>query len=142
LLALLNQPGPGSGLVAPLVGCFLLTAADPGPGRRLARLARRGRPAIDPAAGRRAARRRRTAPSGRRAVACCGSACGLATTRRVRLLATLASLAICTSFVLLMLALAAELNVLANDPTALGRRYQLSASLPASAAPRVRALRG
>ena len=66
----------------------------------------------------------------------------LATTRRVRLVATLASLAICTSFVLLMLALAAELNTLANDPTSLGRRYQLSASLPASAAPRVRALPG
>jgi hypothetical protein len=41
-----------------------------------------------------------------------------------------------------MLALAAELNTLANDPTALGRRYQLSASLPASAAPRVRAIPG
>ncbi|MCW2978853.1 MAG: FtsX-like permease family protein, partial [Solirubrobacterales bacterium] len=66
----------------------------------------------------------------------------LATTRRVRLLATLASLAICTSFVLLMLALASELNTLANDPTSLGRRYQLSASLPASAAPRVRKLPG
>ncbi|MGH7289592.1 MAG: ABC transporter permease, partial [Myxococcota bacterium] len=66
----------------------------------------------------------------------------LATTRRVRLVATLASLAICTSFVLLMLALAAQLNTLANDPTALGRRYQLSASLPASAAPQVRELPG
>ena len=66
----------------------------------------------------------------------------LATTRRVRLAATLASLAICTSFVLLMLALASELNTLANDPTALGRRYQLTASLPASAAPRVRAIPG
>jgi hypothetical protein len=66
----------------------------------------------------------------------------LATTRRVRLAATLVSLAICTSFVLLMLALAAELNTLANDPTALGRRFQLSAALPAAAAPRVRALPG
>ena len=34
----------------------------------------------------------------------------LATTRRVRLLATLASLAICTSFILLMVALASELT--------------------------------
>jgi ABC-type lipoprotein release transport system permease subunit len=53
-----------------------------------------------------------------------------------------ATLSICTSFVLLMLALAFELDTLANDPTALGRRYQLTASLPASAAPRVRALPG
>ncbi len=42
-----------------------------------------------------------------------------------------------------MLALAAELSTLANDPTALGRRYQLSASLPAvGGAPGPRAARG
>jgi hypothetical protein len=66
----------------------------------------------------------------------------LATARRARLAATLATLAVCTSFVLLMLALASELDTLANDPSALGRRYQLTATLPASAAPRVRALSG
>ncbi len=62
--------------------------------------------------------------------------------RRVRLAATLASLAICSAFVLLMLALASELSTLENDPAALGRRYQLTAALPAAEAVRVRALPG
>jgi ABC-type lipoprotein release transport system permease subunit len=66
----------------------------------------------------------------------------LATARRARLVATLASLAACASFVLLMLALIAELNTLVNDPAAIGRRYQLTAAVPASAAPEVRALPG
>jgi ABC-type lipoprotein release transport system permease subunit len=66
----------------------------------------------------------------------------LASGRRVRLASTVMTLAICTSFVLLMLALASELETLANDPTALGRRYQLTASLPASVAPRVRSIPG
>jgi ABC-type lipoprotein release transport system permease subunit len=143
LLALLNQPGPGGGLVLPLVGCFVLTTAIPtlagawpawraagGPPLTLLRGAELG-------GGRRGGR---PGASGRGGLLRLGVR--LATTRRVRLVATLVSLAICTSFVLLMLALAAELNTLANDPTALGRRYQLSVSLPASAAPRVRALPG
>jgi ABC-type lipoprotein release transport system permease subunit len=141
LLALLSQSGPGSALVAPLIGCFLLTTAIPAlagawPAWRAA--------AGPPLALLRGAELR--GASGRRGASGGGGllrlGARLATARRVRLVATLASLAICTSFVLLMLALAAELDTLANDPTALGRRYQLSAALPASAAPRVRALSG
>jgi ABC-type lipoprotein release transport system permease subunit len=141
LLALLNQTGPGSGLVAPLVGCFLLTIAIP----TLAG----AWPAWRAAGGPPLALLRGAELSAGRPGRAGGGGGGLlrlgvrlATTRRVRLVATLVSLAICTSFVLLMLALAAELNTLANDPTSLGRRFQLSASLPASAAPRVRALPG
>ncbi len=144
LLGLLNQPGPGGALLWPLLGCFALTVAIPvlagawpawraagGPPLHLLRGAE-----IRGAGGRRAG----SGGGGRGGLLRLGVR--LATTRRVRLVATLASLAICTSFVLLMLALASELNTLANDPTSLGRRFQLSASLPASAAPRVRRLPG
>jgi ABC-type antimicrobial peptide transport system permease subunit len=141
LLGLLNQPGPGAGLVAPLLGCFALTVAIPGLAGAWPAWRAAGGPPLTLLRG-----AEMRGGAGRRGA---GSGGGLlrlgmrlATTRRVRLLATLASLAICTSFVLLMVALAAELNTLANDPTSLGRRYQLSASLPASAAPRVRALPG
>jgi ABC-type antimicrobial peptide transport system permease subunit len=141
LLGLLNQPGPGGGLVAPLLGCFALTVAIPGLAGAWPAWRAAGGPPLTLLRGAelRGGAGRRGAKSGGGLLRL---GVRLATTRRVRLLATLASLAICTSFVLLMLALASELNTLANDPTSLGRRYQLSASLPAAAAPRVRALPG
>jgi ABC-type lipoprotein release transport system permease subunit len=141
LLGLLNQPGPGAGLVAPLIGCFALTVAIPALAGAWPAWRAAGGPPLTLLRG-----AELRGGAGRRGAGGGGGllrlGVRLATTRRVRLLATLASLAICTSFVLLMLALAAELNTLANDPTSLGRRYQLSASLPASAAPRVGALPG
>jgi ABC-type antimicrobial peptide transport system permease subunit len=141
LLGLLNQPGPGSGLVAPLIGCFALTVLIPALAGAWPAWRAAGGPPLTLLRG----AEMRGAP-GRRGPAGGGGllrlGVRLATTRRVRLVATLASLAICTSFILLMVALAAELNTLANDPSSLGRRYQLSASLPASAAPRVKALPG
>jgi ABC-type lipoprotein release transport system permease subunit len=143
LLALLNQPGPGGGLVVPLVGCFLLTAAIPALAGAWPAWRAAGGPPLTLLRGaelRGGGGRRGAGGGGGGGLLRLGVR--LATTRRVRLLATLVSLAICTSFVLLMLALAAELNTLANDPTALGRQYQLSASLPASAAPKVRKLPG
>ena len=62
--------------------------------------------------------------------------------RRTRLVATVCALGFSTAFVLLMLALASALSSLETDPQALGKRYQLTAQLPASAVPRVRAIRG
>jgi len=62
--------------------------------------------------------------------------------RRTRLIATACALGFSTAFVLLMLALASALSSLETDPQALGKRYQLTAELPASAVPRVRAIRG
>jgi hypothetical protein len=62
--------------------------------------------------------------------------------RRTRLLATLVVLGTSAAFILLMLALAAQLNALESDPAALGKRYELLSSLPASDAPRVAALPG
>jgi ABC-type lipoprotein release transport system permease subunit len=142
LLGLLNQVGPGGSLLLPLVGCFLLTASIPALAAAWPAWRASGGPPLRLLRG----AELRGGAAGRGSVGGGGGllrlGVRLATTRRVRLVATLVSLAICTSFVLLMLALAAELNTLANDPTALGRRYQLSASLPASAAPRVRALPG
>jgi ABC-type lipoprotein release transport system permease subunit len=142
LLGLLNQAAPGGSLLLPLLGCFLLTASIPALAAAWPAWRAAGGPPLTLLRG----AELRGGAAGRGSVGRGGGllrlGARLATTRRVRLVATLVSLAICTSFVLLMLALAAELNTLANDPTALGRRYQLSASLPASAAPRVRALPG
>jgi len=141
LLGLLNQDGPGSALLAPLLGCFALTVAIPALAAAWPAWRAAGGPPLALLRGAEiGGGRARWGTAGGGGLLRLGAR--LATTRRVRLVATLASLAICTSFVLLMLALASELNTLANDPTALGRRYQLSASLPASAAPRVRALPG
>lgn len=140
LLGLLNQDGPGSALIAPLLGCFALTVAIPALAAAWPAWRAAGGPPLALLRGSEIGGGRSRRGPARGGLLRLGAR--LATTRRVRLVATLASLAICTSFVLLMLALAAELNTLANDPTALGRRYQLSASLPASAAPRVRALPG
>jgi ABC-type antimicrobial peptide transport system permease subunit len=142
LLGLLNQPGPGSALIAPLLGCFALTVAIPAAAGAWPAWRAAGGPPISlrRGAARRGGSGRGAAPAGGGGLLRLGVR--LATTRRVRLAATLVSLAVCTSFVLLMLALASELNSLANDPTSLGRRFQLSASLPASAAPRVRKLPG
>jgi ABC-type lipoprotein release transport system permease subunit len=55
---------------------------------------------------------------------------------------TAATLGFSTAFVLLMLALASALSSLETDPGALGKRYQLTAQLPASAAAHVRAIPG
>ncbi len=141
LLGLLNQDGPGGALLLPLLGCFLLTASIPALAAAWPAWRAAGGPPLALLRGAEiGGGQSRRGSAARGGLLRLGAR--LATTRRVRLAATLASLAICTSFVLLMLALAAELNTLANDPTALGRRYQLSASLPASAAPRVRALPG
>jgi ABC-type antimicrobial peptide transport system permease subunit len=140
LLGLLNQAGPGSALVLPLLGCFLLAAVIPAlasawPAWRAT--------AAPPLALLRGAELHHGGGSrGRSGGGLLGLGARLAGARRVRLVATVSTLAICTSFILLMLALASELDTLANDPTALGRRYQLTASLPASAAPRVRAIPG
>ena len=54
----------------------------------------------------------------------------LVTARRGRLAATVLTLGASTAFVLLLLALASALSALETDPAALGKRYQLTASLP------------
>ena len=144
LLALLNEAPPGAALAPALLACFALTvviptllaawpawrAAGGAPVRLLRGAELRGRS------------RRRARPAAVRAGSFLRLGVRLAGARRVRLAATVCALAACSAFVLLMLALAAELGTLENDPAALGRRYQLTASLPAHAAARVRTLPG
>ena len=66
----------------------------------------------------------------------------LVAARRTRLVATALTLGLSTAFVLLMLALASTLSSLETDPGALGKRYQLTAYLPPSAARQVRRIPG
>jgi hypothetical protein len=66
----------------------------------------------------------------------------LAGARRMRLIATAVALGFSTAFVLLMLALASALNSLETDPRALGKRYQLTASAPASSVAHIRSIPG
>jgi ABC-type lipoprotein release transport system permease subunit len=140
LLGLLNQAGPGGALALPLLGCFLAAAVIPALASAWPAWRATAAPPLELLRG---AELHHGGGSRRgRGGGLVGLGARLAGARRVRLAATVATLAICTSFVLLMLALASELDTLANDPTALGRRYQLTASLPASAAPRVRAIPG
>ncbi len=144
LLALLNEAGPGLALALPLAGCFALTVAIP---TLLAAWPVWRAAATAPAellrgAELRSPRRRRALVAGARAPGFLRLGARLVMARRVRLAATLASLAICSAFVLLMLALANELGTLENDPAALGRRYQLTAALPPAAVGSVRALPG
>jgi ABC-type antimicrobial peptide transport system permease subunit len=100
---------------------------------------RPGRPGLPSRPGR-PGRRERRRPGWRFGLVALGVR--LAAARRARLVATIAMLSLSSAFVLLMIALAAALSALATDPTALGRRYQLTAVLPPSAAAAVRRIPG
>lgn len=139
LLNLLNERAPGGALALPLAGCWLLAVAIPMAVTAWPSWRATARP---PIALLRGAELRAGGTSRGRSAGLLGLGVRLATARRARLAATLAVLGTSTAFILLMLALASELSVLQNDPSALGERYQLLASLPASATPRVRALPG
>ncbi|HEX4110196.1 MAG TPA: FtsX-like permease family protein [Solirubrobacteraceae bacterium] len=145
LLQLLNELPPGAARLLPLlVACWavavavpVLTAAWPvwrATARPPAALLH-GAELSSGTGGRRP--RARRAPLGLSSLGA-----RLVAARRVRLVSSLAVLGACAGFVLLMLALASELQVLRNDPGALGRRYQLTASLPASSTPLVRSIPG
>ena len=149
LLETINELPPGAALVLPLLGCWALTAAIPvlasvWPATRASR-----RPPVALMRGAELRPRERRGisrkPAGRRRGLLPGlSVLGarLVGARRVRLAATLAVLGVSVAFILLMLALASELRALESDPSALGKRYQLTASLTASEADRVRHLSG
>ncbi len=141
LLALLNESGPGAALALPLAGCFALAVLVPALAGSWPAWGAAGRAPVDLLRG------ADLRPTGRAAarprlggLARLGGR--LVYARRVRLGATLAVLGASVAFVLLMLALASELSTLENDPAALGKRYQLTASLPPSAATRIRRLPG
>ena len=141
LLELLNEPAPGGAIVLPLVGAWLLATTVPALGVAWPAWRAGRREVVQLLRGADV-----SAASGRRDFAW---SAGLATlgarlvgARRVRLIATAITLGLSTGFVLLMLALASELSTLETDPSALGKRFQLTATLPPSEAPRVARIPG
>jgi ABC-type antimicrobial peptide transport system permease subunit len=152
LLETINELPPGSSLLAPLIGCWALTAAIPVLASAWPALRASGRPPVALMRGAELRQRRRgergesslklTARLARLLPSLSLLGARLVSARRVRLAATLAVLGVSVAFILLMLALASELGALSSDPSALGKRYQLTASLPASASARVARLSG
>lgn len=142
LLSLLNETTAGMAVVLPLAGCFVVAVAIPTLAGAWPAWRAAGQPTAELLRGAElrggAGRGRRTWTAGHRVFGVAGLGARLVAARRVRLASTLAMLAVSSAFVLLMLALASELSTLSNDPAALGKRYQLTVSLPASAAGRVR----
>lgn len=142
LLTMLNEPPPGIGLAGPLLAAWAVAALVPigaavWPAWRAA-----GRSPVELLRG--AELSRRQAFSSRMSLSFGLSELGarLVLARRARWIATAAALGMSTAFVLLILALASSLSSLETDPAALGKRFQLTAALPASATRRVRSLAG
>jgi len=148
LLQTINELPPGGALVLPLLACWLLTAAIPVLASAWPALRASRRQPIELMRGaelRAPGRRRLPHRAAARLQALLPRlpmlGARLVAARRVRLVATVTVLGVSVAFILLMLALASELGTLENDPSALGKRYQLTASLPASATRRVRRLK-
>jgi len=153
LLTLLNEPAPGLGLVLPILGAWLVSVALPVAGGAWPAWRAARRPVVGLLRGADVTRgpgggaldRPRAGHPLRRL----GMPAGLGTlgarlvaARRARLVATVVTLGLSTAFVLLLVSLAAGLSALETDPSALGKRYQLTASLAPSAVGRVRAIPG
>jgi predicted lysophospholipase L1 biosynthesis ABC-type transport system permease subunit len=144
LLELLNEPAPGSALLAPVVAGWLVAVMVAVAGAAWPAWRANARPVVSLLRGadvggrggrpmpRWRARVRRHLARGRRGSAPAGLVVlggRLVAARRARLLATVVTLGLSAAFVLLLLSLASELNALQTDPGALGRRYQLTAGL-------------
>jgi ABC-type antimicrobial peptide transport system permease subunit len=142
LLTLLNEPAPGAALALPLLAAWLISVVIPvaatawpawrAAGGPVVRLLRGGDISASFTGGRRSLRGGGLGLLGARLVAA----------RRVRMVATAVTLGLSAAFVLLLLSLASALSALETDPGAVGKRYQLTASLAPSLAPRVRAIPG
>ena len=142
LLAALNEIGPGLVVLAPLGACLvaivaLFTAASTWPAWRAAR-----RPPVSILRGGDLAPAARVGRRALPAFGFLGLGARFALAARGRWLAAVATVGVCAGVVLLMLALASLLERLRDDPGTLGKRYQLTARLPAEAAPDVRAIAG
>jgi ABC-type antimicrobial peptide transport system permease subunit len=143
LLVLLNEPAPGLALAPALIAAWLAAIAIPVLAAAWPAWRASGRPPVALLRG--AELGQGHGGSGRFAAPRAGLTvlgARLAGARRTRLIATAATLGFSTAFVLLMLALASALNSLETDPGALGKRYQLTANLPASAAAHVTTIPG
>lgn len=152
LLELLNEPAPGGGLVLPLAGAWLAAVAMPALGSAWPAWRAGGGPVIrllrggDVSRSSRSFLRRGVRPRVRlprlRSSGLTSLGVRLAAARRTRLLATGLTLGLSAGFVLLMLALASTLSSLETDPSALGKRYQMTAPAPPSLAPRIARIPG
>jgi putative ABC transport system permease protein len=143
LLVLLNEPAPGAALAPALAAAWLASVAIPVVAAAWPAWRAAGRPPVTLLRGaelQRGGRRSRWRSAPRAGLTVLGVR--LVGARRTRLVATVAALGFSTAFVLLMLALASALSSLETDPQALGKRYQLTADLPASALARVRSIPG
>jgi ABC-type antimicrobial peptide transport system permease subunit len=140
LLTLLNEPPPGWGLAGPLAACWVIAAGLPMAGVAWPAWRASRRPVVELLRG------GDVAASGGRWPLLGGGLGALGArllgARRVRLAATVITLGLSTAFVLLMLSLASALSALETDPAALGKRYQLTATLPPATAARVRRIPG
>ncbi len=144
LLALLNEPPPGSGLLLPLAGGWALSVLIPVIAAAWPAWRAAGRPPVALLQGSGLSGGRTSTARGHRrrraGLAVLGGR--LVAARRGRLVATVLTLGASTAFVLLLLALASALSALETDPGALGKRYQLTASLPATSVAEVRRVPG
>jgi ABC-type antimicrobial peptide transport system permease subunit len=139
LLETVNELPPGGALAGPLLLSLaavvaLVAASAAWPAWRAAR-----RPVVQVLRGAELAPVTRTSrfPGG-----FLGVGMRLAAARRARTLATVAVLAISAGVVLLMLTMASLLQRLENDPSLVGKRYQLTVSFPAERAGEVASLPG
>ncbi len=135
LETLLNEPPPGAALLLPLAAGWLVAVAVPALAATWPAWRASGRPAVSLLGGAelrggRASPRRLAS----RAPGLTALGARLVGARRARLAATVAMLGMSAGFVLLLLSLASALQTLETDPGALGKRYQLTAQLPASQA--------
>lgn len=143
LLTLLNEPPAGAGLILPLVATAVVSVAIPVLAAAWPAWRAAGRPpvALLRGAGITSGRTRSRRP-GRRRGGLVALGARLVAARPGRLTATVVTLAVSTAFVALLLALAVALRALETDPGALGKRYQLTASLPASGVREIRRIPG
>ena len=145
LLTMLNEPPAGSGLILPLAAGWLLGVSIPVLAAAWPAWRAAGRPPVALLQGAgiasgRGSRPRRARAGCRAGLAALGAR--LVAARRGRLAATVITLSVSTAFVLLLLALASALSVLETDPGALGKRYQLTSSVPAAEASVARSVPG
>jgi hypothetical protein len=138
LLEALNEQAPGWTLLAPLAGALVVIVAVVAAAAAWPAWRATGRPTIALLRGAEVSGARRLRLGG--GFAALGARLALA--RRGRAAASVAVLAVSGAVVLLMLGLASLVGALRDDPGSVGKRYDLTASLPADRAPEVRALPG
>ena len=138
LLEALNEQPPGWALLLPLAGALLAIVAVVAAAAAWPAWRATARPTVALLRGAEVASARRLRLGG--GFAALGARLALA--RRGRAAASIAVLAVSAAVVLLMLGLASLVAALRDDPGSVGKRYDLTARLPADRAADVRALPG